>query len=184
MKRILSVCYVLLFVMSFVVFDEEYVQAAQEETATRDTSPINELLKATIEKVGNSRSSVATQIGKPLSISTEFVANPNEPLQDDRIHTLTYDGIIIWIYQAAEHNKEKLLSVRMTKNRKEVLPELIGKSKEYVISKFGQPTSINEGKTRYDSLDDDESGLGVIELEFENSSVDAVELTYYLDQNK
>jgi hypothetical protein len=169
--------------MSFVVIEEEYVQAAQEETATSYTSPINELLKTTIEKVGNSRSSVATQIGKPLSISTEFVANPNEPLHDDRIHTLTYDGIIIWIYQAAD-NKEKLLSVRMTKNRKEVFPELIGKSKEYIISKLGQPASINEGKIRYDSLDDDESGLGFIDLEFINSSVDAVELTYYLDQNK
>jgi hypothetical protein len=170
--------------MSFVVIDEEYVQAAQEETATRDTSPINELLKATIDKVGNSRSSVAAQIGKPLSISTEFVDNPNEPLQDDRIHTLTYDGIIIWIYQTAANNKERLLSLRMTKNRIEILPELIGKSKEYISSIFGQPTSYKEGKIRYYSLDDDESGLGFVELEFKNSSVEAVELTYYIYQNK
>lgn len=184
MKRILSVCYVLIFVMSFVVINEESVQAVQEEAATRYASPINKLLKTTIEKVGNSRSSVATKIGKPLSISTEFIANPNEPLQDDRIHTLTYDGIIIWIYQAAGNNKETLLSVQMTKNRKEVLPELIGKSKENVISAFGQPTSITEGKFGYDSLDDDESGLGVIELEFKNSAVNVVELTYYIDRNE
>lgn len=183
MKRIYSVFFILLIVMSFVVIAEEHVQAIQEGPATKYASPINALLKATIDKLGNSRSSVAARIGKPLAISSEFVANPDEPLQDDRIHTLTYDGIIIWIYHAVAKNKEKLLCVRMTRNRKELLPELIGKSEEYIISKFGQPTSFREGKIEYDSLDDDESGLGVIDLEFKNSSVDAVELTYYLDQN-
>jgi hypothetical protein len=181
MKRIFSVFFILLIVMSSVVIAEEHVQAIQVGTASKYTSPINALLKATIDKLGNSRSSVAAKIGKPLSISSKFIANPNKPLQDDRIHTMTYDGIIIWIYHAAANNKERLLSVRMTKNRKELLPELIGKSEEYVISTFGQPTSFRQGKIEYDTQDGDESGLGVIELEFKNSSVDAVELTYYID---
>jgi hypothetical protein len=167
--------------MSFVVIAGEHVQAIQEGLASKYTSPINALLKATIDKLGSSRSSVAAKIGKPLSISSELVDNPNKPLQDNRIHTLTYDGIIIWIYHTAANNKEKLLSVRITKNRKGFLPELIGKSEEYIISTFGQPTSFREGKIEYDSLDGDESGLGIIELEFKNSSVDAVELTYYID---
>jgi hypothetical protein len=181
MKRLYLVFYILLFVMSFFANAEEHVQAIQEGTPTKFTSQINALLKTTIEKLGNSRSSVTAAIGKPLSISSEFVANPKAPLQDDRIHTLTYDGITIWIYQAAANNKETLLSVRMTKNRKEFLPELIGKSKEYIIATFGQPTSFREGKFKYESLDEDESGLGILELEFKNSSVDAVDLTYYID---
>lgn len=181
MKRIFTVFFIFLIVMSFVVIAEEHVQGIQEGPATKYTSPINALLKTTMDKLGNSRSSVAARIGKPLSISSEFIANPGQHLQDDRIHTMTYDGIIIWIYHAAANNKEKLLSVRMTKNRKELLPELIGKSEEYIILKFGQPTSFREGKIEYDTQDDDESGLGVINLEFKNSSVDAVELTYYID---
>ena len=183
MKRKFSMLFILLFVMSFVVVAEKHAQAIQDETATRYTSIINGLLTATIDKIGNSRSSVVANIGKPLSISTELVANPNKPLQDDRIHILIYDGIIIWIYQTTGNNKEKLLSVRFTKNRKDIFPDLIGKSEEYIISTFGQPTSISEGRNRYDLTDDDESALGFIELEFKNSSVDAVELTYYIDRS-
>jgi len=184
MKLICLVFLIHLFVLSSVVIAEEHVQAIQEGTAIKSTGPINALLKTTSDKIGNSRSDVAAKIGKPLSISTEFIDNPNEPLQDDRIHTLTYDGIIIWMYQTATNNKERLLSLRMTKNIREKLPELIGKSKEYIISTFGQPSSITEGKFKYDSLDEDKSGLGFMELEFKNSSVDAVELTYYIYQNK
>jgi hypothetical protein len=180
-NRIFYECIKLLFVLSFVVISEERAQANQEEGTAGYISPINALLKTTIDKVGNSRSSVAAKVGRPLAITTEFIADPDTPLQDDRIHTLTYDGIIIWIYQAAASKKEKLLSVRMTKNRKELLPELIGKSKEYILSVFGQPASLDENRIEYDSLDDDESGLGVIELEFKNSSLDAIELTYYID---
>ena len=181
MKRLFPVFFILIFVMSFAAIAEEHVQAIQEGPAGKYTSPVNALLKDTIDKLGNSRSSVAGRIGKPLSMSSEFVANPDKPLQDDRIHTLTYDGLIIWIYHAAANNKEKLLSVRMTKNRKGLFPELIGKSEEYVISSFGQPTAFREGRIEYDTLDDDESGLGVFELEFRNASVNAVELTYYID---
>jgi len=181
MKRIFSVFSILLSIISFVVIGEKHGQAIQERTASIYTSPINALLKATIDNVGNSRSSVAARIGKPLSMSFEFITNPNKPLHDDRIHTLTYDGLVIRIHQAALDNKEKLLSVRMTKNRKGLFPELIGKSEGYIISTYGQPTTIREGKIEYDTRDDDESGLGVIELEFKHSSVDAVELTYYLD---
>jgi len=181
MKRIIVVFFILSYAMSFFANAEEHVQAIRQGTATNYTGPINALLKATIDKLGNSRSSVTNMIGKPLSMSSEFVANPNAPLQDDRIHTLTYDGIIIWIYQTAANSKERLISVRMTKNRKEFLPELIGKSKEFIIATFGQPTSFGEDKFKYDSLDEDESGLGILELEFKNSSVDAVDLTYYID---
>ena len=184
MKLICLVFLIHLFVLSSVVNAEEHVQAIQEGTAIKSTGPINAFLKTTSDKVGNSRSEVTAKIGKPLTISTEFIDNPNEPLQDDRIHTLTYDGIIIWIYQTAANNKERLLSLRITKNIREKLPELIGKSKGYIISTFGQPSSITEGKIKYDSLDEDKSGLGFIELEFKKSSVDAVELTYYIYQNK
>lgn len=181
MKRIYLVIFILLFAMSLVANAEDHFQSIQEETAAKYTNTINALLKTTIDKLGNTRSSVTAKIGKPESISSEFIADPDEPLQDDIIHTLTYDGIIIWIYQSAVSNKEKLLSVRMTKNRKELLPELIGKTKEDIISIFGQPTSLRGEKFKFESLDDDESGLGILELEFNNSSVDAVELTYYID---
>ena len=79
MKRIYSVFFILLIVMSFVVIAEEHVQAIQEGPATKYASPINALLKATIDKLGNSRSSVADRIGKPLAISYEFVDNPDDP---------------------------------------------------------------------------------------------------------
>jgi hypothetical protein len=181
MKRIFSVIFILLFTASFFVIAEENVQAIQVEIPTQNISSINELLKATIAKLGNSRSSVVAQLGVPLSISIGFMGNPDKPLQDDKIYALDYDGIIIWIYQDGANKKEKLVSVRITKNSKELPLELIGKSEKDIISIFGQPASYIEGKMQYDSLDNDESGLGILELEFKHSSVDAVELTYYVD---
>jgi len=179
-------CLILFILLTFfatnsVAIAEEHVHSIHEDTANNDISPINAVLKATIDELGNSRSSVAAKIGKPLSISTEFVTNPNDPLHDNRIHTLYYDGIVIWIYQYTVNNKEKLLSVRITKSKKVLFSELIGKSEKYITSIFGQPTSFIKEKCIYDSLDDDESGLGIIELEFNKHSVDAVELTYYFD---
>jgi hypothetical protein len=180
MKRIFSIILILLFASSLVFIADKHAQAIQKGTATKVMSPINALLKATIDILGNSRSSVASKIGKPSSISLEFIPNTNKPLQDDKIYTMTYNWIIIWIYQDATNNKEELLSVRMTKNRKELLPELIGKSEENIISKYGQPANFSEGKIEYEPPDD-ESGLGTIEFDFKNSSVDAVELTYNIE---
>jgi hypothetical protein len=181
MKRMFPLFFILIFVTTFAVIAEEHVQATQETSAGKYTSPADALLKATLDKFGNSRSSVVARIGKPLSMSSEFIAKADKPLQDDMVHTLTYDGIVIRIYHSAAINKEKLLSLRMTKNRKELFPELIGKSEKDVIAAFGQPTSIREGKIEYDTEEENESGLGVIELEFKNSSVVAVELTFYID---
>jgi hypothetical protein len=59
MKRLFSVFFILLFAMSFAAIAEEHVQAIQEGPAGKHTSPINALLKDTID--GSSAESVMTQ---------------------------------------------------------------------------------------------------------------------------
>ena len=93
MKRTVLVVSLLLFIMSFVVITREHVHAAQDEdTANKDSSSINSVLKTIINELGNSRSSVVTKMVKPLFMSSEFIINPNDPLHDNRIYTPRASG--------------------------------------------------------------------------------------------
>jgi len=126
MKR--TVLIVLLFIISFVAITIKPVQATQnEDTVNKITKSINEILKTTIYELGNSRSSVVSKMGKPLFMSSEFVANPNNPLHDNIIFALHYDGIVILIYHETITNNDKIISVKIKKNIKILFSELFGK---------------------------------------------------------
>jgi len=111
-----TVLIVLLFIISFVAITIKPVQATQnEDTVNKITKSINEILKTTIYELGNSRSSVVSKMGKPLFMSSEFVANPNNPLHDNIIFALHYDGIVILIYHETITNNDKIISVKIKK---------------------------------------------------------------------
>lgn len=46
-------------------------------------------------------------LGQPASVRMEQIANSHDPSQTDQIHTLTYPGFVIRLYDAVAFKKRK-----------------------------------------------------------------------------
>jgi hypothetical protein len=143
---------------------------------------VNELVGIAIKRFGDNRQSVQAILGAPSTSAAVRFTNQHNPKQTDQIHTLTYKGLIVRIYDIPSFKKEMLLSVRLTENRPGLLPELIGQSEKSIKDKFGDPTSMDGTVFIYMPIYNiNESGEDVVKMEFNNSIVSAVEWDYYVD---
>lgn len=141
---------------------------------------LNPAIAAPIESLGNDRATVAARLGTPLSTSTSKVPNRHDPQSIDKIHTLAYDGLSVYIYEATAVKSEFLLSVQMTINRPGLLPCLVGLSKDAIKAAFGTPLESKWDHWRFHS-----SGIQIgeddLSLTFRGGRVTAAEWSFYLD---
>ncbi len=143
---------------------------------------INELVNAPLKNLGENLASVQSKLGTPSALSTERLRNRHDPNQTDQIHTLTYKGLVVRIYDVPAFKKEMLLTVRLAENRPGLLPELIGQSEKAIKDKFGDPTGVEGAIYKYVPVYNvDEPGEDVVKIQFNNSSVSSVEWNYYVD---
>jgi len=150
---------------------------AERKSGASSVEQVKALVEAPIQRLGRSRASVQAALGSPSSVRIEQVANPHLPSQVDQIHTLTYPGLVIRLYDVVAFKKEMLLSVRMTQNYPGPLPDLIGQTERAIISSLGPPTI--SGGTVWEYHDDE--GNDQVRVEFKDSVVVAVEWNYYVD---
>lgn len=81
------------------------------------------------------------QLGSPTEIRTETVANAYKAGQSDTIRHLSYDGLSLSIYEAAETSKSILYHIELTGSGY-TSPEglQIGQSRQDVLNTLGTPT--------------------------------------------
>jgi hypothetical protein len=143
---------------------------------------IKELVSAPLKNLGENLTSVQSKLGTPSALNTERLTNRHNPKQTDQIHTLTYKGLVVRIYDVPSFKKEMLLTVRLTENRPGLLPELIGQSEKTIKDTFGDPTSVDGAIFKYMPVYNvDEPGEDVVKIQFNNSIVSFVEWNYYVD---
>ena len=161
------------------------VSCTREESRRRATSShieqVNALVNAPMKQFGKGRSAIQAKLGAPSSATSRQYQNRHDPTQIDLIHTLSYQGLVIRIYDVVAFKKEMLGSVRMTRNRPGILPELIGKDERAIKAMFGVPHRKKGTLFEYNPVYDDEPGEDVVVIEFRNSIVEAVEWDFYLD---
>lgn len=148
-----------------------------QESGALPTAQVKALIDAPIRRLGQSRASVQATLGPPSSVWKEEVANPHDPKQTDQVHTLTYPGLVLRLYDVVLFKKEILLSVRMTRNHPGLLPDLIGQNEKAIISSLGSPTISGGEVWEYH----DEEGNNQVRIEFKDAVVVAVEWNFYLD---
>lgn len=149
----------------------------ERKSGASSIEQVKALVEAPIQRLGRSRASMQAALGPPAAVRTEQVANPHEPSQMDQIHTLTYPGLVIRLYDVVAFKKEMLLSVRMTQNYPGLLPELMGQNERTIISALGPPTI--SGREVWEYKDDE--GNDQVRVEFKDAVVVAVEWNYYVD---
>ncbi len=137
----------------------------------------NQHVAAPMNELGESRDSVQTKLGLPLAVKVERIPNAHIPTQTDEIQTLIYQGVSIRIYKVVELGKEMLLSVRMTQNHPEALPDLIGRDRKDILSSFGVPVVVKSEVWKYEAGETKTS----MQIEFEGAMVVAVQWDYYVD---
>ncbi len=143
---------------------------------------INELVSAPLKNLGENLTSVQSKLGTPSDLNTERLTNRHDPKQTDQIHTLTYKGLIVRIYDVPSLKKEMLLTVRLTENKPGLLPELIGQSQKTIKEKLGDPMRVDGAIFTYVPVYNvDEPGEDVVKIHFNNSIVSSVEWNYYVD---
>jgi hypothetical protein len=158
------------------------VSGRPETTPEQQSRPsaveqVKVLVEAPIRGLGRSRDSIQAALGPPSSVRKEEVTNPHDPRQTDQVHTLTYPGLVIRIYDVVVFKKEILLSVRMTQNHSRLLPDLIGQNEKAIIASLGSPKTSGNEVWEYH----DEEGNDQVRIEFKDAAVVAVEWNYYLD---
>lgn len=156
-------------------------QESRRQASARYIDQVNALVNAPMKEFGKGRNAIQAKLGVPSSITTKQFANRHDPKQIDLIHTLSYRGLVIWIYDVVAFKKEMIASVRMTENRPGLLPELIGKNERAIKAMFGVPHRKTGTVFEYTPIYDDEPGDDVVMIEFRNSIVEAVEWDFYLD---
>lgn len=149
----------------------------EQESGPSAVEQVKVLIKAPIRRLGQSRASVQATLGPPSSVWKEEVANPHDPRQTDQVHTLTYPGLVIRLYDVVVFKKEILLSVRMTQNHPGLLPDFIGQTETAINSSVGSPTISGGEVWEYH----DEEGNNQVRIEFKDAVVVAVEWNFYLD---
>ncbi len=141
---------------------------------------VRALVRVAAQKLGGGDETIVSTLGQPPSVSSEDIPNKHQPSQIDQIKTLRYEGLVIRLYNVVAFKKEMLLSVRMTRNLPETFPLLIGASDKTIRDKYGDPERVEGTIHRY-VLRDDESGQDMVNIEFADSAVSAVEWSYYVD---
>jgi len=172
-----TVLVVLLILGSVTAVSSRPETSPEQTSGASSVEQANVLVDAPIRRLGGSRASVQAQLGPPSSVRTEDFANRHDPGQRDQIHTLTYQGLVIRLYNVVAFKKEMLLSVRMTQNYPALLPELIGQHERAIISSLGSPTILAGEVWEYQ----DAEGNDQMRIEFKDSVVVAVEWNYYVD---
>ncbi|MCJ7547957.1 MAG: hypothetical protein MUP30_14265 [Deltaproteobacteria bacterium] len=142
---------------------------------------LNTMVNAPMKEFGKGRTAIQAKLGAPSSVTTEQIINRHDPKQIDLIHTLSYRGLVIRIYDVVALGRELLASVRMTDNRPDILPELIGKNERDIRVMFGDPDIKKGTLFKYAPIYHDEPGGDVVRIEFRNSVVVAVQWDFYLD---
>lgn len=178
--KILAV--LMIFVTVFVVSCAK--EQSGQQLVILYADKVNTLINMPITHFGNSRSSVQAKLGAPSNVKTEPFTNWHNPEQIDYIHTLTYPGLDIMLYDVVAYKRQFLISVRMTKNYPDLFPKLIGKDKKAVESMLGPP-HIRDGTVyKYFSPLGVESEIGgddEVKIDFRNSVVEAVQWYFYID---
>jgi hypothetical protein len=141
---------------------------------------VNALVDAPRKTLGNSRSSIQAKLGPWSSIKTEKVANRHEKGWIDNVYTITYDGLVLSVYDVVAWKKEMLIAVSMTKNSPKILPEFIGKTEAAISEKFGSPARASEEAIEYVPVRD-VIGEDVVRFKLRHKIVVAVEWVYYID---
>ncbi len=177
-SKYLSTCLLILYILSVISCHRE----TPAERKAAFIKHINELISAPMKNLGESPSSVQSKLGPPSIISTEQLTNRHNPKQIDQIHTLTYKGLVVRIYDVPSFKKEMLLTVRLTENRPGLLPELIGQDEKTIKEKFGDPTSVDGAIFKYIPVYNvDDPGEDIVKIQFNNSIVSSVGWFYYVD---
>jgi hypothetical protein len=140
---------------------------------------INAIAAAPRKILGNSRSSIREKIGPWSSIKIENVANRHAEGWIDNIYTLTYDGLVLSVYDVVAWKKEMLIAVSMTKNRPNLLPELIGKTEAAIIKRFGPPVRASQETIEYFTVGDEFND--VLKVKLRHKIVAEVEWVYSID---
>jgi len=151
---------------------------------TRESSiaeNVRALISAPAQHLGKSAATIVAALGKPLSISSEDTPNKHQPSQIDRIKTITYEGLVISIYDVVAYEKEMLLSVRMTRNRPGILPALIGEDENAIKANYGNSEHVRGTIHDYVLTDGDDTASDMVSIDFNESKVVTVEWSYFVD---
>jgi hypothetical protein len=141
---------------------------------------VNVLIEAPRRALGNSRGSIQEKLGPWSSIKTEKIPNHHEETWIDNIYTITYDGLVLHVYDVVAWEKEMLTAVSMTKNCSKALPQFTGRTKDAITEKFGSPARATEEAMEYIPVLDSE-GEDVVRFKLRDRIVVAVEWMYYID---
>jgi len=119
---------------------------------------------------------IIQKLGKPKTVKTTKTANKHDPSAEDTIRTLSYPGLVAEVYQARKFKKDLIVRLIMTKRSPELkLPVTLGASRDFVISRLGEP-SQDKGDTVIYSDDGRD-----LDIQFKDSKVSRIE--WYYDLN-
>jgi hypothetical protein len=141
---------------------------------------VNILIEAPRRTLGNSRGSIQAKLGPWSSINTKKIPNRHEETWIDNIYSITYEGLVLHVYDVVAWKKEMLTAVSMTKNCSKALPQFIGTTKDAITERFGSPARATEEAMEYVPVLDSE-GEDVVRFKLRDRVVVAVEWVYYID---
>lgn len=134
------------------------------------------------DHLGESRSAVRAVLGEPDWEILEPVANRHYPEHTDQLHTLYYPGLVIRILEATlSPGGDLLISVRMSENRTNVLPPLIGLTTREITSTYGLPSRTDGHAFEYANIEEPQEGEDFVSIRFDKGAVAEVEWNFYVD---
>jgi hypothetical protein len=129
--------------------------------------------------LGERKAEIIRNLGRPVRIDTQAVANRHRPEVEDTTYTLVYDGLEVCIYDATQAAKEILTRLTLTDPRYPTRWDLgVGASAERVVRVLGEPGRRSEDKLIYEAGEPVPDQLTFF---LEGGSVKKVEWHFYID---
>lgn len=116
---------------------------------------------------------IIEKLGKPKTVNMKKVPNKYHPSAEDTIKTLTYPGLVVEVYQVPKFKKEFIISLAVTKRQDKLrLPVTVGASRDFVLSRLGEPPQDDGDALTYgnDYVD--------LKIGFKDSKVSRIEWYY------
>jgi len=132
--------------------------------------------------LGRSRAKIIEGLGNPVAVKAER-AKPNINIMDpaveiaDEIYELTYDGLVVVLYRAAEEKKELLQQLTITSSKYKMKWDLhVGCTKHDVRTALGGPSE--EQVDSYTYSRNQANGESSVQFSFEKDIVTRIDWSF------
>ncbi len=176
-RKTVYFCTTTILLALFLTFSQSF--AAERNTSAQALS-LKDFIKSGLSKqIGQTKEQIFAELGAPQSLTSRAIRNIHYPKSSDQIHTLTYDGLQIILYESSVSKQQFVVSIAIENpaiNTK--LGPKVGSQKDVVLAMLGTPKRMTSRQLVYY---DHENGSSSVSFALADNKVREIRWDYHFE---